>query len=375
MDLYQLLGVRRNATVADVRRAFQKHARRLHPDLNPGDPVALQRFEEMSRAFEVLSDPQRRAAYDRGEVRAAPRPRVPDVGFAGFDFSAEVQAGGAGFHQIFEGVIAASRPASGPAARGEDLEQSARVSFDESFGGVVRRLHLVRLDVCASCRGVGDVAVPPRPCEACGGGGQVRARRGRMIFTRPCRQCGATGVLAHRPCERCAGEGRAMQSEWAEVGIPAGVRDGARIRLAGHGNAGRRGGPAGDFHLVIHVEPHPLYRRQEDDLFCEVPVTMTEAALGAHVEVPTPDGPVVIEMPAGTQTGQRFRLRKRGMPRPDGQGRGDLYVEARVWVPAVRDDESRALLREFERRHHHDPRRGLGATGQAPAQSPERKAR
>jgi molecular chaperone DnaJ len=375
MDLYQLLGVRRNATVADVRRAYQKHARRLHPDLNPGDPVARQRFEEMSRAFEVLSDPQRRAAYYRGEVRAAPGPCVPDVGFAGFDFSAEAQAGGVGFRQIFEGVLTAGRPAPGAPARGEDLEQSAGVTFDEAFHGAARRVHLVRLTACASCHGTGDVAIPPQPCEACGGGGQVRARRGRMIFTRPCRACGSTGVLTHRPCERCAGEGRTMQSEWAEVGIPAGAREGSRIRLPGLGNAGRRGGPAGDFSLVIRLDPHPLYRRQDDDLHCEVPVTMTEAALGAHVEVPTPDGPVVIEMPAGTQTGQRFRLRKRGMTRPDGQGRGDLYVEARVWVPAVRDDESRELLRQFERRHHHDPRRGLGVPAPATVPAPEGKAR
>lgn len=358
MDLYQLLGVRRNATDAEVRRAYQKHARRLHPDLNPGDSAARQRFDEMSRAFEVLSDPLRRAAYDRGETRAAPPPRFPEVGFAGFDFSAEAQSGGVGFHQIFEGVLAGGGGPAAP-ARGEDLEQSARVSFDEAFHGAVRRLHLVRLAPCAECAGTGDVAIRPEPCEACGGAGQVRARRGRMIFTRPCRDCASAGVLAHRACGRCGGEGRSMQSEWAELQVPSGVREGSRIRLPGKGNAGRRGGPPGDFNLVIHLEPHPLYRRQDDDLHCEVPVTMTEAALGAHVEVPTPDGAVVIEMPAGTQTGQRFRLRKRGMPRPGGQGRGDLYVEARVWVPAVRDDESRELLREFERRNRHDPRRDL----------------
>jgi molecular chaperone DnaJ len=293
---------------------------------------------------------------------------VADVGFAGFDFSAEVQMGGAGFQQIFEGVLAAGGPAPRAPARGEDLEQSARISFDEAFGGAARRLHLVRLAACESCRGTGDVAIGPQPCPACAGTGQVRARRGRMIFTRPCRECASTGVLAYRACERCAGEGRSMQSEWAEVQIPAGVRAGSRIRLPGQGNAGRRGGPPGDFNLVIDIERHPLYRREQDDLHCEVPVTMIEAALGAHVEVPTPDGPVVIEMPAGTQTGQRFRLRKRGMRRADGQGRGDLYAEARVWVPAVRDDESRELLREFERRNVHDPRRGLAA-------QPARKAR
>ena len=369
MDLYQLLGVRRTATIAEVRRAWQKHARRLHPDLNPGDPVARQRFEEVSRAFEVLSDAQRRAEYDRGEVRSAPRPRVADVGFAGFDFSAEVQAGGVGFHQIFEGVLAGGSADAAAPARGEDLEQSAQVSFDEAFHGATRRLHVVRLASCDTCGGSGNIAIGPQPCEACGGAGQMRSRRGRMIFTRPCRECAASGVLAHRPCARCAGEGRSMHSEWAEVQIPAGVREGSRIHLPGLGNAGRRGGPAGDFQLVVHVEPHPLYRRQDDDLHCEIPVTMTEAALGVHVEVPTPDGPVVIEMPAGTQTGQRFRMRKRGMPRPAGQGRGDLYVEARVWVTAVRDDESRELLMEFERRNRHDLRRDLGA------HAPGRKAR
>ena len=160
-----------------------------------------------------------------------------------------------------------------------------------------------------------------------------------------------------------------MQSEWAEVAIPPGVRDGARVRLPGLGNAGRRGGPPGDCHLVVTVEPHPLYRRQEDDLHLQVPITMIEAALGAHVEVPTPDGAVVIEIPAGTQGGQRFRMRKRGMPRSEGQGRGDLYVEARVVVPAVRDDESRDLLREFDRRNHQDPRRDL------PVPAPASRAR
>jgi molecular chaperone DnaJ len=180
-----------------------------------------------------------------------------------------------------------------------------------------------------------------------------------MIFTRHCRECGSSGVMAHRPCAQCAGEGRVMQSQWVEVEIPAGAADGSRVVLPGLGNAGRRGGPAGDFVLVVRVDPHPVYRREGDDLFCEIPVTIVEAALGAHVEVTTPDGHVTIEMPAGTQSGQRFRLRKRGMPRHGTQSRGDLYVEARVWVPAVSDDASRELLREFERRNRHDPRRAL----------------
>ena len=211
-------------------------------------------------------------------------------------------------------------------------------------------MNVVRLGACGACAGSGDVAVAPFPCPTCGGTGHLPSRRGRMIFTRACPDCGATGQVARRACARCAGEGRVMQSEWADVDIPPGAGDGTRIHLAGLGNAGRRGGRAGDFHLVVRVEPHPRYGRQGDDLFCEVPVSMTDAALGAHVEVPTPDGPVTIEIPAGTQTGQKFRLRKRGMPRLDGSGRGDLYAFARVWVPAVRDDAARELLREFERR-------------------------
>ena len=356
MDPYQVLGVRRSATLAEIRRAYQKHARRLHPDLNPGDTVAGQQFQAVSRAFEILSDPQRRAQFDRGEAPPA-RPRAPEVGFAGFDFSTEVQAGGVGFHQIFAGVLSA-RTGGPSAARGEDLEQPTVLSFDESFRGARRRVTVVRQGMCPGCAGAGDVAVAPIPCPTCGGTGQVRSRRGRMIFTRACADCGATGQVTRRACDRCAGEGRVMQSEWADVEIPPGATDGSRLRIPGLGNAGRRGGPPGDFHLVLRVEPHPRYRREGDDLLCEVSVMMTEAALGAHVDVPTPDGTVTIEVPAGTQTGQRFRLRKRGMPRRDGQGRGDLYVEARVWVPAVRDDACRELLREFERRTAADPRQG-----------------
>jgi molecular chaperone DnaJ len=353
MDHYDLLGVRRTASLAEIRRAFQKLARRLHPDLNPGDPVAKERFRAVSNAFEVLSDPQARGQYDRGETVLPPR--APEVGFEGFDFSAEVRVGAVDFREIFEGVLRPPRAVEG-VGRGEDLEQLAAVSFEESFQGTRRRVQLLRYEQCPACGGGGEMVLNPRPCPACEGAGQVRTRRGRMIFTRGCDECGATGTLGRRLCSRCAGEGRVMQSEWLEVQIPRGVSDGSRVRVPGAGNAGRRGGPAGDLVLVVQVAPHPLYRREGDDLFAQVPVTITEAALGAHVEVPTPDGPVTIEIPAGTQTGQRFRLRKRGVPKLGEKGRGDLYVEAQVRVPAVTDDAGRELLREFARRHPYDPR-------------------
>jgi molecular chaperone DnaJ len=357
MDLYQLLGVRRSASVAEIRRAFQKAARQLHPDLNPGDPVAANRFRAVSQAFEVLVDAQRRAAYDRGET-PPPESAVPEIGFEGFDFSAEVRVGSAGFQDIFAGVLGSRREAVREGAhRGEDLEESVRITFDESFHPTRRRLHVVRLDRCEACAGAGSRAIGPVACSGCAGTGQVRSHRGRMIFSRRCGECGGSGALSARTCDRCAGEGRVMQSDWVDVELPAGVDEGSRIRIAGAGNAGLRGGQPGDFIVVVHVDPHPVYRRDGEDLHCEIPITITEASLGAHVEVQTPEGTVVIEIPAGTQTGQRFRLRKRGMPRLGESGRGDLYVEARVWVPRVRDDESRELLREFARRNPDNPRR------------------
>ncbi|PYQ10947.1 MAG: molecular chaperone DnaJ [Acidobacteria bacterium] len=360
MDLYAVLGVRRVATTAEIRRAYQKLARQLHPDLNPGDPQAVERFQAVSSAFEVLSDPQRRAAYDRGESVAVTS-GIPEVGFHGFDFSAEVRLGGAGFQEIFGDILRRPAPPETEAARGEDLEQTARLAFEECFHDTRRRVHVVRQDRCPTCQGAGEVTLAPQPCPACQGRGEVRSLRGRMVFTRRCSDCGGTGTLGRRPCPRCAGEGRVMRTEWLEVGIPAGVGDGSRVRISGAGNAGRRGGPPGDFVLVVEVEPHPFYRREGEDLHCELPVTIVEAALGAHVEVPTPEGPVTIEIPAGTQNGQRFRLRKRGLPRLGQKGRGDLYVEARVWVPPVVDDASRELLREFARRNPAGPRRELAA--------------
>ena len=359
-DFYDLLGVRRGAGLAEIRRAFQKRARQIHPDLNPGDPVAADRFRALSLAFEVLSDPHRRSQYDRGDLRAESHAVAPEVGFEGFDFSAEVRLGRAGFRELFDGVLRAPQGSGGETpARGEDLEQATRLTFEESLKGAERRIHVVRADHCPTCSGAGEVPFGPVPCARCGGTGQIRASRGHMIFSRACADCVGVGALTVRPCQRCGGEGRLMQSEWLDVQIPAGAAAGSRVRIPGCGNAGRRGGSHGDFVLVIEVEPHRLYRREGDDLHCTVPVTMAEAALGGHIDVPTPDGPVTIEIPAGTQTGQRFRLRKRGAPKLGEEARGDLYVEAQVWVPAVTDNRSRALLEEVARLNPHDPRKDL----------------
>ncbi len=364
MDYYELLGVRRNASPAELRRAHQKLARRLHPDLNPGDPVAAERYRSVTEAFQVLHDKERRAAYDRGERKQKAPPPVAAVGFEGFDFSMDVK-GGPAFRELFESVLRQTPPAG--ASRGEDLEARVGLGFDEAMRGASRRIDLVRQQPCAACGGAGELTAAPTPCSRCLGTGQLRARRGHMIFSQACPDCDGAGRHTRRVCARCSGEGRVLQSERLDVHIPPGVSDGQRLRLSECGNAGHRGGPAGDLVLAVEVEPHPYYRREGDDLVCTLPVTMAEAALGAHVEAPTPEGSVAIEIPAGTQTGQRFRLRKRGVPRPEG-GRGDLYVEVKVLIPAITDSRSRALLREVARREEQDLRRDLGtAAGARPA--------
>jgi molecular chaperone DnaJ len=345
MDLYERLGTRHGAGSADIRRAWQRLARALHPALNPGDPVAAERYRDAALAFEVLSDPQRRAAYDRGDMPVAPVEAPATGGFEGFDFSARVRVETVGFREIFDSAV---RPVPGKdTSRGEDLEQATRLSFEESMAGATRRVHLVHFSPCAACLGTGEVAFGPVPCPRCQGGGTVRGSRGHMIFSRPCGECGGAGEIRRRGCDRCNGEGRGVASEWLEVRIPPGVGNGSQVRLAGAGNAGRRGGPPGDFLLTVEVEEHPLFRREGDDLHCVVSVGMVEAAMGGHVEVPTPDGPVTIEVPAGTQNGQRFRLRKRGVPRPADGGRGDLWAQALVVIPVATDDRARALLREL----------------------------
>jgi molecular chaperone DnaJ len=343
MDLYERLGVRRGAGASEIRRAWQRLSRALHPALNPGDPVAAERYREAARAFEVLSDPPRRAAYDRGELPAVPVEPAAEGRFEGFDFSARVRVETVGFREIFE----QARPPEGGGQSGEDLEQATRVSFAESMAGAVRRVHLVRFEPCPSCQGSGRVPFGPVACPRCQGRGTVHGSRGHMIFSRPCEECGGEGQLRLKGCTRCGGEGRAPASEWLEVRIPPGVGNGSQVRLPGAGNAGRRGGPPGDFVLTVEVEEHPVFRRDGDDLHCVASVGMVEAAMGGRVEVPTPDGPVTIEVPAGTQNGQRFRLRKRGVPRPGDGGRGDLWVEMRVVIPAATDDRARSLLREL----------------------------
>lgn len=345
-DYYEILSIRRTASETEILRAYRKRARLYHPDVNPGDPIAAQRFQTIALAFEVLSDPDRRARYDRGERLHTATVARPNVEFQGFDFSRETAASRGGFREIFE---AESRGVG--ARRGDDIEETARLTFEEVFRGTQRRIQIVRLGHCGACGGAGEVASEARPCAACRGKGATPVKRGRLVFSRRCEACGGSGLRDVEACGACDGEGRTRSSEWLEVRIPPGVGSGSRVRVPGAGHAGTRGAPSGDFVLAVDVEPHPVFQRDGDDLVCPLPVSAIEAALGCHIDVPTLDGSLTIEVPAGTQPGQRFRLRKRGMPRPEDGGRGDLFVEARIVVPKPQDDKGRALLEAFARLH------------------------
>jgi molecular chaperone DnaJ len=359
VDLYEILGIRPKATPVEIRRAYRRWARMLHPALNPGDKVAASRFEAITRAFEVLSDPEQRAAYDRGEFAPLKSVEASRIGFEGFDFSVETYHESVDFKEIFGSVTRRSATAQSDVA-GEDLQLTARIGLDETFTGTRRRVHLLREDHCPVCEGAGTVACEGVACRSCQGTGLIKARRGHMIFTRSCADCSGGGIIATRLCSRCRGEGRVTQSEWLDVEIPKGAHDGSQVRVPGAGNAGRRGGASGDLVLTVEVEPHPFYRWEGEDLACTVPVTMVEAAIGGHIQVPTPDGPMAVEIPVGTQAGQRFRLRGRGAPRMGEKGRADLYVEIRIVVPTISDDQSRELLRQFAERNPMNPRDELG---------------
>ena len=344
MDYYVVLGVRREATDGDIRRAYKRLARQYHPDINPGDREAAARFTDISLAYDTLVDPERRQRYDLGDLH--PSPSAP-AGFAGFDFSPTVHAEpSTTFGDLFADALL-TRPDDRP-ARGADLHVEATVTLEEIARGVRRTVTLHRQAACITCAGTGAARIAAVRCAACEGRGATRVVRGHMIFTTSCTRCGGAGRLATAPCRACAGRGLEARTDTATVDVPAGAHDGAVLRLPGLGQAGRRGGPPGDAHVTVRVAAHPVYRRDGADLHVEVPVALHEAALGARVALPGIDGDVVrLRVPPGTQSGRRFRLRDRGLPTPRGDRRGDLVAEVRLMLPPVLDERSKTLLREF----------------------------
>ncbi|MGD0990132.1 MAG: J domain-containing protein [Candidatus Sulfotelmatobacter sp.] len=405
-DYYEILGVKKSASADEIRKAFRKLARKYHPDVNPGDKAAEEKFKALSEANDVLSDPKKRKIYDqvgyysdnidpaaaeayaRGGATGAggfggfPGGGADQTGgqgvpfdFSGFDFSDIVDqagrgrrsgsssgSGGGGFRDIFSGIFGGGRGAAaevGPEP-GSDLEYQVNVPFWTAIRGGVMRLNVTRQDVCATCHGQGYIEAPGK-CSECNGTGQVTQTGGRMKFNVQCPNCQGTGKNIST-CPTCHGEGTISRTEPLEVRIKAGTRDGQRIRLAGKGNAGVHGGAAGDLYVIIRIDSHPIFRRDGDDIYLSVPVSATEAALGSKIEVPTIDGRALLKIPPGTQSGQKLRLREKGVPSATHEGtRGDEIVEITVTVPMPRDERTKELLRELAKLNPEDPRAELWA--------------
>jgi molecular chaperone DnaJ len=359
MDYYSILGLQPGASPAEIKRAYRRLSRRYHPGVNPGDRQAQTLFERITEAYETLSDPDRRRQYDTAGTAPAPGSPRGQFEFAGFDFSFAAQGTDAAtFSELFADVLHPAVPDDGRAEAGADLHASLSVTFEESLRGVERQVMITRQVPCGACEGTGRIRTPEGRCPHCQATGKVRWARGHMVFAKSCAACGGTGRQRYQRCDVCAAHGRLVRSEPVPVRVPAGVHDGARLRVAERGHTGLRGGPSGDLYVDIHVQTHPLLRREGDDLFIVVPVAVHEAVLGARIDVPTLDGGAKLKIPAGTQGGQRFRMSGRGAPTAAGT-RGDLIVEVKLVLPRVADERSKELMREFGRLNGEDVRRDL----------------
>jgi molecular chaperone DnaJ len=360
VDFYVILGLEHGATESEIKRAYRRLARRYHPDINPGDRTAEARFRQILEANETLIDPERRSKYVSGTPTSGQQRRA--TGFEGFDFSGRTVDHAATFGDLFAEVFTSRAEQRPGAERGADLHHTLSLSFEEAFIGVSRTITVTRRETCRACAGTGVTRVSTGACLVCQGSASIRTVRGHMVFSRSCPGCGGTGQQRPRACEPCGGSGQLTRTEAIQVLLPAGIADGERVRVAGKGNAGLRGGEPGDVYITVHVAQHPVYRREGDDLFISVPIAIHEAALGARIDVATPDGGAKVRIPPGTQSGQRFRLRERGVASARDGRRGDLVIEVTLVLPRLLDERSKELLREFGRINGESVRESLGET-------------
>jgi molecular chaperone DnaJ len=347
MDLYIVLGVPQEATESDIKRAYRRLARRYHPDINPGDQTAEERFREILEAYETLIDPARRSRYDAGH-RPTAGPGRQAAEFEGFDFSTRGADYSVTFGDLFAEVLTDRGRAPTP-QRGADLHVEMQVTFEEALNGIQRSISVTRRENCRTCAGTGRTRVSTGSCPYCQGTGATRSVRGHMVFSRACSACSGTGQQTPRACEPCGGTGQETRNERVIARIPPGVADGDRIRIPSKGNAGVHGGASGDLYLTVRVGSHVVFRREGDDLHMVVPIAIHEAALGAKIDIRTLGGQARLRVPPGTQSGQRFRLREHGAPSTRTGQRGDLIVETRIMLPKLLDERSKDLLREFGR--------------------------
>lgn len=393
-DYYGALGVSRDAKPEELRKAYRQLARKHHPDVNPGNKSAEEKFKQISEAYEILSDEKKRKIYDQygfysdnlppGGYPPGAAPSgggyapPPGVDFSGFDFSNLDDMGaerggrssGGGFRDIFSSIFSRgdNHAESDEPEKGSDIEYRMHLGFWDAVRGAQIRVTVGREETCGTCHGSGAAPGPVITCTMCGGTGKTTRQAGAMKFAMTCPQCGGTGKQK-RPCPTCHGSGAVSASETLTVRIPPGVDTGSRVRVPGKGNAGLHGGPAGDLYIVTEVETHPVYERKGDNLYIKLPVTISEAALGTKVEVPTIDGPSTIRIPPGTQSGQMLRLRGKGTPSlrdSNGETRGDEFVEVQVRVPHVADERTKEILRELARLNPEDPRKDLVSSGTKP---------
>jgi molecular chaperone DnaJ len=388
-DFYQILGVKRDAKPEEIKKAYRRLARKYHPDVNPGDKAAEERFKLITEAHEVLSDPKKRKVYDRfgqyseqladaaargatgpGAGGAAGRTGGPPIDFTGFDWStsagsSSTAGGGSSFRDIFSelfggGGKAEKEPPRPMPQKGADIEMPLALSFEEAVTGLTTNITVNRSEQCPRCNGAGDTGGNPVTCPTCHGSGQVQRAGGRLRFAQECPDCGGAGKR-RPPCALCNGKGTVPKAETVKVRIPAGVDTGSRVRIPGKGEGGRMGAPAGDLFIITNVGKHKHFTRKGDNIYVKVPITIAEAALGARIEVPTIEGKAQLKIPPGTQSGAQFRMRERGIPSlRNPQARGDQFVEVQVTLPKVISEETKELLKRYAQLNPENPRVAMG---------------
>ncbi len=382
-DYYEVLGIKRDAKPEEIKKAYRRLARKYHPDVNPGDKAAEERFKAMSEAHDVLSDPKKRSVYDRfgqysenladAAARGAGGPTgsggrtAPGFDFTGFDWGSgsTSSGGGSSFRDIFAdlfggGAAKEQEPPRPQPQRGADIEMPLSLSFEEAIKGLTTNITVNRSEQCTRCNGAGDTGGPVVVCQTCKGSGQVQRAGGRLRFAQECPDCGGTG-RRRSPCSVCHGKGVTPKTETVKVRIPAGVETGSRVRIPGKGEGGRLGALPGDLHIITNVGQHKYFTRKGDNIYVTVPITVPEAALGAKIEVPTVDGKSQLRIPPGTQSGQKFRLRDKGAPSLRNPGaKGHQFVEVQVTLPKVISEETKNLLREYSKLNATNPRVEMG---------------